>query len=181
MWEKRGVPDKAAPLTETTSKDYWPYAGEMSGVCMYMYVCMVISYSRVWSSTINHQPGMVANPVRGQLNRKNNFSCPRSRLRIWSRETGSAVPSRVSLLISILRLNMVLTHEVPPDFRAAPIYSYRHPLSGQSRVYQITQLRTDGVHNRKCAGTEPVILKVVPVTGAALSGITIPITGIRWA
>ena len=31
------------------------------------------------------------------------FPCPRSRLRIWSRETGSAAPSRVSLLISILR------------------------------------------------------------------------------
>ena len=29
--------------------------------------------------------------------------CPRSRLRIWSRETGSAVPSRVSLLIPILQ------------------------------------------------------------------------------
>ena len=28
----------------------------------------------------------------------------------WSRETGSAVPSRVSLLISILRLNLVLTY-----------------------------------------------------------------------
>ena len=31
------------------------------------------------------------------------FRCPRSHLRIWSRETGSAVPSRVSLLISILQ------------------------------------------------------------------------------
>ena len=30
------------------------------------------------------------------------FPCRRSRLRIWSRETGSTVPSRVSLLISIL-------------------------------------------------------------------------------
>ena len=30
--------------------------------------------------------------------------CSRSRLRIWSRETGSALPSRISLLISILRL-----------------------------------------------------------------------------
>ena len=27
------------------------------------------------------------------------YPCPRSRLRIWSRETGSAVPPRVSLLI----------------------------------------------------------------------------------
>ena len=42
-----------------------------------------------------------ANPARGQLNRKifMFFPCPRSRLRIWSRETGSAVPSRVSSLI----------------------------------------------------------------------------------
>ena len=31
------------------------------------------------------------------------FPCPRACLRIWSRETGSAVPSRVSLLIFILR------------------------------------------------------------------------------
>ena len=30
---------------------------------------------------------------------------------------GSAVPSRVSLLISILRLNLVLTYGIPPDFR----------------------------------------------------------------
>ena len=35
----------------------------------------------------------------------------------WSRETGSAVPSRVSLLISILRLNLVLTYGIPPEFR----------------------------------------------------------------
>ena len=54
------------------------------------------------------QPVKVASPARGQLNRKNCFfPCPRLRLKIWSRETGSAVPSRVSLLISILRLNLV--------------------------------------------------------------------------
>ena len=38
-------------------------------------------------------------------------------LRIWSRETGSAVPSCVILLIPILRLNLVLTYRIPPDFR----------------------------------------------------------------
>ena len=49
---------------------------------------------------------------------KMKFPCPRSRrLRIWSRETGSAVPSRFSLLISILRLNLALTYEIPPEFR----------------------------------------------------------------
>ena len=36
------------------------------------------------------------------------FPCPHSRLRTWYRETGSAVPSRVIRLISILRLNLVL-------------------------------------------------------------------------
>ena len=45
------------------------------------------------------------------------FPCPRACLRIWSRETGSAVPSRVSLLIFILRLNLVLTYGIPTEFR----------------------------------------------------------------
>ena len=63
------------------------------------------------------QPGKVASPARGQLNRENeDFPCPRSRLRIWCRETGSAVLSRVSLLISILRLNLLLTYGIPPEF-----------------------------------------------------------------
>ena len=46
------------------------------------------------------QPGKVANPARGQLNKKNEyFPVPVSRLRNWSRETCSAVLSCVSLLI----------------------------------------------------------------------------------
>ena len=40
----------------------------------------------------------VANPVHGQLNREI-FPCPRSRLRIWFRETVLAVPYLVSRLI----------------------------------------------------------------------------------
>ena len=51
------------------------------------------------------QPGKGANPARGQLNREHEYS--RACLIIWSRETGSAVPSRVSLLIFILRLNLM--------------------------------------------------------------------------
>ena len=69
-----------------------------------------------------YQPGKVANPARGQLNRENAyfiFPFLRSRQRIWSRETGSADPSRVSLLISILRLNLVLTYGIPPEFLCA--------------------------------------------------------------
>ena len=104
------------------------------------------------------QPGKVDNPARGQLNRENQyFPCPRSRLRIWSRETGSAVPSSVSLLISILRLNMVLTYGIPPEFRGGVhfLFKNRHTPSGQSLVYRVTQLRTDGVHCQKSAGTGP--------------------------
>ena len=75
---------------------------------------IVYGHDYVWSSHIarvsKDQPGKVANPARV-------FPCPRSRLRIWFRETGSAVPSRVRLLISILRLNLVLTYGIPPEFR----------------------------------------------------------------
>ena len=80
------------------------------------------------------QPGKVANLARGQPNRELIFTCPRSRLRIWSCGTGSAVPSRVSLLISILRLNLVLTYGIPPEFRGGVhlFVSNRHTPSGQS-------------------------------------------------
>ena len=42
------------------------------------------------------------------------------------------------------------------------IYLNHHTPSGQSRVYRVTQLRTNGVHCRESAGTGPVNLKVVP-------------------
>ena len=84
----------------------------------------------------------------------------RVRLPILSRETCSPVLSRVSLLISILRLHMVLMYGIPPEFRGG-VYLFilnRHtPSSGQFRVYRDTQLRTDGVHCRESAGTGPVL------------------------
>ena len=72
---------------------------------------------------------------------------------------------------------MVLTHRISPDSAAAPIYSLKPPyvtVSSQSRNYRvITHLRTDGVHCREFAGTGPVVLKVVRVTGTtALAGLT---------
>ena len=63
---------------------------------------------------------------------------------------------------------MVLTHGTPPDFRGGVHYLYRRTPSGQSRVYRVTQLRTDGVQCRESAGTGPVVLKAVPVTDDAL-------------
>ena len=122
-------------------------------------------YGHTYSKSMD-QPGEVANPGHGQLKReKLIFPCPRSRLRIWSRETASAVSSRVSLLNSIiLRLNLVPTYEIPPELRGGVhvYFKNRHVPSGQYRDYRETQMRIDGVHCRESAGTGPVSLKVVP-------------------
>ena len=59
-----------------------------------------------------------------------------------------------------------------PISAAAAIYLFKplFTLSGQSRVYRVSQLRTNGIHCRESAGTGPVKLKVVPVTGAVFAG-----------
>ena len=73
-------------------------------------------YVDTYSKSVE-QPGKVANPDRGQLNREERKSCSRSCVGIRSHETGSAVPSGVSLLISKLKLNLVRTYGIPPEFR----------------------------------------------------------------
>ena len=74
-------------------------------------------YGHTYSKSMDH-PGKVADPARGKLDRNNDASLSAFAPESWSCETGSAVPSRVSLLISILRLNLVLTYYViPPEFR----------------------------------------------------------------
>ena len=75
---------------------------------------------------------------------------------------GSPVPRQPAHLHT--QAELVLTYGIPPEFRGGVhlfIYN-RHTPSGQSRVYRVTQLRTDGVHCRESAGTGPVNLKVVP-------------------
>ena len=47
---------------------------------------------------------------------------------------------------SILTLNLVLSQEITPNFRSGVHIYYHHTSSGQSRLYRVTQLRTDGVH-----------------------------------
>ena len=115
------------------------------------------------------QPGKAANPARGQLNRENEyFPVP---VRDWEFGLGRRVrPSRPASACSIstLRLNVELSHL--PVSAAAAIYLYRQPSSGQSRVFQVTQLRVDGVHFRESAGTGPVVLKVIPVSIVAVIG-----------
>ena len=106
------------------------------------------------------------------LTEKTNFSLsPFASENLVSRDGfGSPVPRHPAHLH--LRLNLVLTYGFPPEFRGG-VYLfmlYRHMPSGQSRVYRVKHLRTDGVYCRESAGTGSVNPKVVPVTGAALAG-----------
>ena len=109
---------------------------------------MVVTYSKG-----KDQPGKVVYPARGQLISLSPFA-PEN---LVSRDGFG------SLLISILRQNLVLTYRIAPEFRGGGVHCLnRHTPSGQSRVYRVTQLRTDGVHCRESASTGPVNLKVVP-------------------
>ena len=60
---------------------------------------------------------MVTNTARGQLNRENtHFPVLVCALRIWSREMGSVARPALACSFFTLRLNLVLTHGIPPDF-----------------------------------------------------------------
>ena len=65
------------------------------------------------------QPGKVANPAHGQMNRENEYlPVP---IRAWEFALARRVqPSRPASAysFSMLRLNLVLTHGIPPDFRS---------------------------------------------------------------
>ena len=93
---------------------------------------------------------------------------------VSSRNMGSAVPSRISLVTlhtmaeSGSFSRALLLH--PAFSEGVRLLSYRLPQSGQPRVYQVTQLRTVSVHRQELAGTGPVVLRIVRATGAACSG-----------
>ena len=82
--------------------------------------CMVTYIAIIWINRVRLPILHVVSSTEKIL-----FPYPRSRLVIWSCETGLAVLSRVSLVISILRLNLVLTYEKSfPSSAAAPIYLF---------------------------------------------------------
>ena len=131
-------------------------------LCMF-HVCFMCVQSHHVQQTGHEPPEMDANPG------------DRSQSCLWSAEQGnefglarrvrSSRPASVCLFFT-LRLNLVLTHGIPLAFRHG-IYINSQPPSGRSRVYRVTELRTDDVQCRESAGTGPVSLKVVPATGAA--------------
>ena len=75
---------------------------------------------------------------------------------------GSPVPRQPAHLRTQAKYGAYLRDSSRVPRRRSFIYLNRHAPSGQSRVYRVTQLRTDGVHCRESAGTGPVNLKVVP-------------------
>ena len=108
-------------------------------------------YGHTYSKS-KDQPDKVANPTRGQLNRKMNISlsafAPEN---LVSRDRfGSPVPRQPAHLHTQAESGAYF-YGIPPEFRGGVhlfIYN-RHTPSGQSRVYRVTQLRTDGVHYRE--------------------------------
>ena len=107
------------------------------------------------------QPGKVANPEQGKWN----LPCPRTRLRVWPRETGSAVLSRVSPLIL----------HTQTESGAYSRDSSRFP--GGVHIFIETTIRQraspDLIGSRNCvpmaftasAGTGPVVFKLVSSNG----------------
>ena len=128
--------------------------------CMYVciYVCMVITYSKG-----KDQPGKVANPARGQLDRGNNISmsafAPEN---LVSRDGfGSPVPRQPAHLHAQAESGAYLRDFSLP--RRRPFrYLFKPPNAiGSVPSSSVTQLGTDGVHCRESTGTGPVNLKVV--------------------
>ena len=135
-------------------------------------------YVRMYRQQFQHsmdQPGKVANPPRGQLNRINEFSLsPFVHENLvspgWFSRPAPRQPTHSPKTGRII--NLVLTHGIPPAFHDSVHHIYRQPPSGQSQVNRVTQLRTNGIPRREFVGNGPVVLKAVRVTGAAFSGFT---------
>ena len=122
-----------------------------------MYVCMIITYSRVWINRVR-LPILLVVSWTGKMNIPLSPCVPEN---LVSRDGFSRpVPRQPAHLHTQAESGAYLrdSSRVP---RWHPLWN-RHTPSGQSRVYRVTQLRTDGVHCREFTGTGPVNLKAVP-------------------
>ena len=120
------------------------------------------------------QPGKVANPARGQLNRENGYRLsPYAPENLVSRDGFSnPVPRQPAHPHTQAESGAYSRDSSRFPLRRPFIYLNRHTPSSQSRAYRVKQLRIDGIRCRESAGTGPVVLKVVPVKGAAILQVT---------
>ena len=141
-----------------------------------MYVCKVITYSKH-----KDQLGKVTIPARGQLTKESNNSLsPFVPKNLVSRDGfGSPVLRQPAHLHTQAEYGAYLrdSSRFPPR---SPFIYFKSPYTIWS-VPSLSDLamRTDGVHRRESAGTGPVTLKVVPVTGATFASST-PAIGVKW-
>ena len=105
--------------------------------------------------------------------------CPSSRLGIRSRETGSAVSSRASLLISIFRLNLVLVVVVVVDSHIQRIVLATEettvtqqvsprPIKCQSRLWSQRGTKVNGSHHGDNPLLRPTGIQIATKSYAAL-------------
>ena len=127
---------------------------------------------------------MFANTARGQLEQGKCFvPCLSSCRRIWSREVGLAESSASSCSFSTLQLSLVLTHDIPPDFRGGihlliPSTAIESvpSLSGHALVYRWRSLPPYPLHTNSGCGERKahinwfmvILEKATPVTGTTL-------------
>ena len=109
---------------------------------------------------------MIVNPASGQLNENKNFPCPCSRVKAGFSKRVRPFWTASAHSFSTLQLNYSCLLSRFSAFRDG-VHVYHQPPSGQSRVCRVTQLLTGGVLCPESIGIGPVVLKVVPVTGAA--------------
>ena len=110
-----------------------------------LYLCIQDSNSK--KSTACHWI-KVASPARDhQLNRENEqFHCPRSGLRSWSRETGSTLPSHVPFILHIQAESVT---------NSGDFFPRRRPFIPSTAIGSVPSLsrHANGVHCRESAGT----------------------------
>ena len=138
-------------------------------VYIYICICMVITCSRVWINPVR----LLTLLVVSQTGKMNISLSPFAPKNLVSRDRfGRSVPRQLLLILHTQAESGAYLTGFLPITAAVSIYLYRRPPSGHSRVYRVTQLRTDGVHCRESAGTGPAVLKVVPATGATFAEVS---------
>ena len=130
---------------------------DLSGGRKILKTCMVITYSRLWINRIR-LPILLVVSWTEKINISLSPFAPEN---LVSRDGfGRPVPRQPE--------PGAYSRDSSRFSRQRPlIYLNRKPQLGQAQVYRVTQLRTNGVECRESAGTGPVVLKIVPVTGAA--------------
>ena len=144
--------------------DLGPFLREQVSTRSRLFICMVQSMD---------QPGRAANHARGQLNRENEYfpvSARALELGLARRVRPSRPASAGSF--STLRLNLVLTRGIPPDFRGGVhLFTTSYAigsapsLSGHAIAYRWRSLP------RVCQHWASSPHYIVPLTGPAFSGI----------